>query len=72
MEQGDGEFVNFIRRGRRTEPHAPSSRKSMSYWAARALWALGEAVRVLGPDGLAQAVRSLRPALDRAVARAGA
>ena len=49
MEQGDGEFVNFIDSAGRLNLNAPSSRKSMSYWAARSIWALGEAARVLGP-----------------------
>ena len=69
MEQGDGEFVNFIDSTGRLNLKAPSSRKSMSYWAARSIWALGEAVRVLGPND--SLVRSMRPALDRAVARMG-
>jgi multiple sugar transport system substrate-binding protein len=67
MEQGDGEFVNFIDSAGRLNLRAPSSRKSMSYWAARSIWALGEAVRVLGPsDSL---LTPMRPVLDRAVAR---
>ena len=67
MEEGDGEFVNFIHADGRLNRSAPSSRKSMSYWAARSIWALGEAVRVLG----AAHVRSLelRQILDRAVTR---
>ena len=69
MEQGDGEFVNFVDTTGRLNRDAPSSRKSMSYWAARAIWALGEAVRVLGPDDAAR-VAALRPVLDRAEARA--
>jgi len=68
MEQGDGEFVNFIDARGRPNLAAPSSRKSMSYWAARSIWAFGVAVRVLGPDSLA-AVARLRPTLDRAVTR---
>ena len=68
MEQGDGEFVNFIDARGRPNRTARSSRKSMSYWAARSIWAMGEAVRVLGrerPDQLA----NVRPALRRAVTR---
>jgi hypothetical protein len=68
MEQGDGEFVNFVDTLGRPNRTAPTSRKSMSYWGARAIWALGEAVRVLGreqPDPLAR----LRPALARAIDR---
>ena len=68
MEQGDGEFVNFIDTRGRPNRSAPSSRKSMSYWAARSIWAMGESVRVLGlerPDPL----RDVRPALRRAVTR---
>jgi len=68
MEQGDGEFVNFIDTAGRQNLIAPSSRKSMSYWAARSIWALGEAVRVLGPRDSA-ALESVRPVLDRAVNR---
>lgn len=68
MEQGDGEFVNFIDSAGRLNRNAPSSRKSMSYWAARSIWALGEAVRVLGPKDSAQ-LKRMRPVLDRALAR---
>jgi multiple sugar transport system substrate-binding protein len=66
MQQGDGEFVNFIDAGGRPNTRAPSSVKSMSYWGARSIWALGEAVRVLGADS---AVTALRPTLDRALTR---
>jgi multiple sugar transport system substrate-binding protein len=68
MEQGDGEFVNFIDSAGRPNRTAPSSRKSASYWSARGVWALGEAVRVLGPADSAR-LRELRPVLGRAVAR---
>ena len=68
MEQGDGEFVNFIDSSGRPSRRAPSSTKSMSYWAARSIWALSEAVRVLGPDSSA-ALAALRPTLDRALTR---
>jgi multiple sugar transport system substrate-binding protein len=68
MEQGDGEFVNFIDSTGRLNRSAPSSRKSMSYWAARSIWALGEAVRVLGPNDSTQ-LKTMRPVLDRALAR---
>jgi len=68
MEQGDGEFVNFIDSTGRQNLSAPSSRKSMSYWAARSIWALGEAVRVLGPKDSTQ-LTTIRPVLDRAIAR---
>jgi multiple sugar transport system substrate-binding protein len=68
MEQGDGEFVNFVDAKGRLNLDAPSSRKSMSYWAARSLWAMGEAVRVLSP-GDSVALATIRPALDRTVAR---
>lgn len=68
MEQGDGEFVNFIDASGRPNTRAPSSVKSMSYWGARSIWAFGEAVRVLGADSLV-AVAELRPTLDRALAR---
>jgi multiple sugar transport system substrate-binding protein len=68
MEQGDGEFVNFIDSAGRLNLNAPSSRKSMSYWAARSIWALGEAVRVLGRKD-STTLATLRPTLDRAIAR---
>jgi multiple sugar transport system substrate-binding protein len=68
MEQGDGELVNFIDAAGRPNRVAPSSRKSMSYWGARAVWALGEGERVLGPSDSA-ALRELRPVLDRVVPR---
>ncbi|HJU68396.1 MAG TPA: sugar ABC transporter substrate-binding protein [Gemmatimonadaceae bacterium] len=68
MEQGDGEFINFIDARGRPNRIAPSSRKSMSYWAARGIWALGEAVRVLGTEGLKD-VPGAREVLDRAIAR---
>ena len=68
METGDGEFVNFIDANGRQNLTAPSSRQSMSYWAARSIWALGEAVRVVGPND--SALLSIhRPVLQRAVAR---
>jgi len=68
MEQGDGEFINFIDSAGRPNLKAPSSRKSMSYWAARSIWALGEAVRVLGPKDSTQ-LTNMRPVLDRALVR---
>jgi multiple sugar transport system substrate-binding protein len=68
MEQGDGEFVNFIDSAGRLNRDAPSSRKSMSYWAARSIWALGEAVRVLGPRD-STLLKTMRPVLGRAVSR---
>jgi multiple sugar transport system substrate-binding protein len=68
MEQGDGEFVNFIDSAGRLNHTAPSSRKSMSYWAARSIWALGEAVRVLSPKDSTR-LTSMRLVLDRAIAR---
>lgn len=68
MEQGDGEFVNFVDTRGRPNRAAPTSRKSMSYWAARAIWALAEGVRVLGPAAVRDST-ALRPVLDRAIAR---
>jgi multiple sugar transport system substrate-binding protein len=40
----------------------------MSYWAARSIWALGEAGRVLGPQDSTE-LNAIRPVLDRALAR---
>ncbi|MFN2602472.1 MAG: extracellular solute-binding protein [Gemmatimonadaceae bacterium] len=68
MEKGDGEFVNFIDANGRQNLKAVSSRKSMSFWAARSVWALAEAEHVLGPTDSMQ-VKSFRPVLDRAVTR---
>ena len=68
MEQGDGEFVNFVDPRGRLNRDARSSRKSMSYWAARGLWALGEGVRVLGASYVTDST-TMRPVLDRALAR---
>jgi multiple sugar transport system substrate-binding protein len=68
MEQGDGEFVNFVDASGRANRTSPSSRKTMSYWAARSIWALGEAVRVLDADS-STAVVAYRGTLDRAVTR---
>lgn len=68
MEQGNGEFVNFIDAQGRPNRTAPSSLQSMSYWAARGIWALGEAVRVFGRTDSTQ-LRGLRAPLDRALAR---
>jgi multiple sugar transport system substrate-binding protein len=48
MEQGDGEFFDFVDSTGRPNRVVASGRKSMSYWAARSIWALGEAHRVLG------------------------
>ena len=69
MEQGDGEFFNFIDVAGTPNRVAPSSRKSMSFWAARGIWAMGEAVRVLGASD-SVALRPIRPVLQRAVTRA--
>jgi multiple sugar transport system substrate-binding protein len=68
MEQGDGEFVNFIDTAGRLNRNAVSSRKSMSYWAARSIWAMGESVRVLAPRDSA-VLTAIRPVLDRAITR---
>ena len=68
MEQGDGEFLNFIDTRGRPNRDAPSSRKSMSYWAARSVWALAEGVRVFGRLDPAR-LEGLRGPLDRAVLR---
>jgi multiple sugar transport system substrate-binding protein len=70
MEQGDGEFVNFVDTKGRLNRVAPSSRKSMSYWAARGIWAMGEGVRVLGASYVTDSTTPpMRPVLDRAIAR---
>jgi multiple sugar transport system substrate-binding protein len=68
MEQGDGEFLNFVDTAGRPNRTAISSRKSMSYWAARSIWALGEARRVFGPT-YPEGLVGLDAPLDRAIAR---
>ncbi|GAC1646907.1 MAG: hypothetical protein NVS4B3_00130 [Gemmatimonadaceae bacterium] len=68
MEGGDGEFVNFVDARGRPNRIAPSSVKSMSYWAARSLWALGEAERVLGPRDPTRS-EPFRRLTDRVVTR---
>lgn len=68
MEQGNGEFLNFIDTTGRPNRHAPSSRQSMSYWAARGMWALAEAKRVFGsayPEGMEGLDAPLRRAVER-------
>jgi multiple sugar transport system substrate-binding protein len=70
MEQGDGEYVNFVAADGAPNREALTSRKSASYWAARALWALGEAVRVLGESD-PSTVAALEPMIERTVARIG-
>ena len=70
MESGNGEFVNFIRFDGSQNETGITSKSAFSYWAARALWALGEAERVLRPHDPALA-DNYRPFLDRAVARFG-
>src|SRR5256886_14246776 len=67
MEQGDGEWVNFVDRAGKPNDRVASGRKSMSFWGARAVWALSEAARVLGRSTLDSA--ALRAPLDRGVAR---
>ena len=68
MEQPDGEFLNFVDSGGTPNRTVSSGKKSMSFWAARGIWALGEAHRVLltrYPEGL----RTLRAPLVLAVSR---
>ena len=68
MEQGNGEFVNFVDSAGRPNRTAASSVKSMSYWAARGIWALGEAQRVPVSDNQ-QERTEMRAILARAVTR---
>lgn len=67
MQTSDGEFVNFIDAHGVQNVKAPSSAKSMSYWAARSIWALGEAERVLGDSVMQQA--GLRDVFNSAMGR---
>jgi multiple sugar transport system substrate-binding protein len=66
MEQGDGEYLNFVDDRGRPNATVASGRKGMTFWGARALWALGEARRVLGDAAFPA---ELRPVLDRTVER---
>ena len=68
MEQGDGEFVNFVDTSGRPNRSIASGRKSMSFWAARAIWAFGEAHRVFR-SVYPEALTELAPVTTRAVAR---
>ncbi len=68
MEQGDGEFLNFILADGTPNQTSPSSRKTFGYWGARSLWALGEAMRVLLATR-SDIAETYRKTLDRAVAR---
>ena len=67
MEQGDGEFLNFVHADGTPNRTAATSMKSFSWWAARALWAMAEGVRVLGRED--PEIVALGPALERAQAR---
>ncbi|MFL5581954.1 MAG: extracellular solute-binding protein [Gemmatimonadaceae bacterium] len=67
MEQGDGEFLNFVDSAGRPNAVVASGRKGMTFWGARAVWAMGEAARALGPSALDSA--GLRAPLERALAR---
>jgi hypothetical protein len=67
MEQGDGEFLNFVDSAGKPNATAPSGRRSMSFWAARSIWALGEAHLAFGHhtprDCKASARHSIAPSL---------
>lgn len=67
MEQGNGEYVNFVYEGGKPNRTTPTSEQGFSFWAGRALWSLGEAARVLGPKD--PEVVAMRPVLDRTVGR---
>ena len=68
MERGDGEYLNFIDARGRPNATVPSGRKSFSFWAARSLWARGEARAALG-EAAFDGVPGARAALDRTVLR---
>jgi multiple sugar transport system substrate-binding protein len=68
MERGDGEVVNFVHADGSPNETAETSRKSFSYWAARTLWATGEALRVLPAQQHGELV-SLFDRLERRMAR---
>lgn len=70
METGNGEYVNFIRFDGSQNTTGVTSKASFSFWGARALWALGEAERVLRPHDAALA-DTYRPFLERAAASFG-
>lgn len=68
MEQGDGRFANFVEADGTPNRRGPTSAPAFSYWGARALWAFGEAQRVLrGRDE--PTVAALRAVTARAEGR---
>ena len=77
MQAESGLFYNFVwDRGLRINTTHPNSRADeVSWWTARAVWALGEGARVLAdsdPDEAAAALaaaRRVEPHLDRLLAR---
>jgi hypothetical protein len=60
MEQGDGEFVNFIDANGRLNRNAESSHKSMSFWAARSIWARSRPRRFRSGQSIASSSRPCR------------
>jgi hypothetical protein len=50
MQAEDGEFYNFIRRDGTVNRDGPTSVKSMGWWAARAMWAMGYGYRVFSKE----------------------
>lgn len=55
MQAEDGEFYNFVREDYSINRDGPTSRKSMSWWASRAMWALGHGYRVFRKEDPAYA-----------------
>ncbi|GLV60255.1 hypothetical protein KDH_70750 [Dictyobacter sp. S3.2.2.5] len=47
MQASDGEFYNFIKSDFSINTDGPTSKKSFDWWAARAMWALGDGYSVL-------------------------
>ena len=55
MQAEDGEFYNFVLEDYSINRDGPTSRKSMSWWASRAMWALGHGYRVFREEDPAYA-----------------
>ena len=79
LQAESGLFYNFVwdRSMRINTEHANSVADDVSWWTARAVWALGEGARVLAEADPAEAaadadaVRRVEPHLDRLLARYG-
>ncbi|MER3445278.1 MAG: hypothetical protein C4333_14625, partial [Meiothermus sp.] len=65
LQAEDGEFYNFVFPDGRINDYGATSRKSAGFWAARAVWALAEALPVFSAEE--EFTRRLEWALSRAI-----